>query len=56
MDKEIPKALIKYKGDNKSNYGRVHCPNCSELLPVSKGQFIKCPYCEQSLDWNLPKE
>ena len=55
MDKNTPKALIKYRGNDEGNYGKVHCPNCKALLPVGKGKFIKCPYCLQGLDWDLPK-
>lgn len=55
MDKNPPKALIKYRGNDERNYGKVHCPNCKALLPVGKGKFIKCPYCLQGLDWDLPK-
>lgn len=55
MDKRVPQALILYQGSKKEDYGKVHCPNCNDLLPVGKGKFKECPYCEQRLDWDLPK-
>ena len=54
-EKKIPKALKLYSGRYKENLGRVHCPNCDELLPVGRGKFVQCPFCEQRLDWDLPK-
>lgn len=53
-EKEIPKALILYRGNYKRDYGRVHCPNCDELLPVGNGKLSNCPFCNQKFDWNLP--
>jgi len=43
-EKETPKALILYRGSYKRDYGRVHCPNCDELLPVGNGRFSNCPF------------
>jgi len=53
-EKEIPKALILYRGSYKRDYGRVRCPNCDELLPVGNGKFSNCPFCDQKFDCNLP--
>jgi len=53
-EKEIPKALKLYHGTYKRDRGRVHCPNCEELLPVGNGKISNCPFCDQKLDWDLP--
>ena len=52
-EKEIPKALKLYRGRDKRDCGRVHCPNCDQLLPVVNGKILNCPFCNQKLDWNL---
>jgi len=52
-EKEIPKALKLYRGRDKRDCGRVHCPNCDQLLPVGNGKISNCPFCNQKLDWNL---
>ena len=49
LEKQMPKKLI-----NTCQYVSGCCPNCKKYISdwLEYNEFMCCPYCGQTLDWN----